>query len=137
MTSTATTVETNASTLDWTALLAEHRGWLGTVIRSRLRDAAAVEDVLQEVSLAVLKQSNRPEQIEKVAPWLYRIAVRKVINYQRHVGRRRRLLDGFVDTHGEVAGLELSSPGDWLLKREQATRSKERWSNWIRATDRF
>jgi len=106
--------------LDWSVLLAEHRGWLGTVIRSRLRDSAAVDDVLQEVSMAVLKQSNRPEQAEKVAPWLYRIAVRKVINHQRHVGRRRKLLDGFVEERGETAGLEKTAPGEWLLKNEQA-----------------
>ncbi len=106
--------------LDWGALLTEHRGWLLTVIRSRLRDSAAADDVLQEVSLAVLKQSNRPEQADKVAPWLYRIAVRKVINYHRHVGRRRKLLDGFVDERGPAAGLEKTAPGEWLLKNEQA-----------------
>lgn len=106
--------------LDWGVLLAEHRGWLGTVIRSRLRDATAVDDVLQEVSLAVIKQANRPEQVEKVAPWLYRIAVRKVINYQRHLGRRRKLIDGFVEEQGEAAGLEKAEPGDWILKKEQA-----------------
>ena len=122
MTTTTASVLSDDSTtaaLDWGALLAEHRGWLGTVVRSRLRDTAAVDDVLQEVSLAVLKQSNRPERADKVAPWLYRIAVRKVINYQRHLGRRRKLLDGFVEERGEAAGLEKSAPGEWLLKKEQ------------------
>jgi RNA polymerase sigma-70 factor (ECF subfamily) len=112
--------ESESVALDWSAMLAEHRGWLGTVIRSRLRDAAAAEDVLQEVSLAVLKQSNRPERAEKVAPWLYRIAVRKVINYQRHAGRRRKLLAGFVEERGESAGFEKSAPGEWLLQKEQS-----------------
>ncbi len=115
-----TSDESESASLDWGATLVEHRGWLATVIRSRLRDAAAVDDVLQEVSLAVLKQPNRPERADKVAPWLYRIAVRKVINYQRHAGRRRKLLDGFVDERGESAGLEKSVPGEWLLKKEQA-----------------
>lgn len=115
-----TSAQGPTAALDWSAMLAEHRGWLGTVIRSRLRDSAAVDDVLQEVSLAVLKQSNRPLQADKVAPWLYRIAVRKVINYQRHVGRRRKLLDGFVEERGEAAGLEKTGPGEWLLKKEEA-----------------
>jgi RNA polymerase sigma-70 factor (ECF subfamily) len=104
--------------LDWGALLAQHRSWLGTVIRSRLADASAVEDVLQEVAVAVLRQPHRPDRPEKVAPWLYRIAVRKVINYRRHLGRRRKLLDGFTATYGEAAGLEKSTPGDWLFRQE-------------------
>ncbi len=116
----ATSDECTSAALDWSAMLEEHRGWLGTVVRSRLRDPAAVDDVLQEVSLAVLKQSNRPERADKVAPWLYRIAVRKVISYQRHLGRRRKLLEGFVDERGESAGLEKTAPGEWLLKKEQA-----------------
>ncbi len=120
ITAPLTSAQCKSAALDWSALLAEHRGWLGTVVRSRLRDGAAVDDVLQEVSMAVLKQSNRPEQAEKVAPWLYRIAVRKVINHQRHVGRRKKLLEGFVEERGETAGLEKTAPGEWLLKNEQA-----------------
>jgi len=124
-----------AAGLDWAGLLVEHRGWLETVIRSRLRDAAAVDDVLQEVSLAVLKQPKRPEQADKVAPWLYRIAIRKVINYQRHLGRRRKLLDGFVDERGAAAGLEKSAPGEWLLKNEQANQIS-RALDYLDASDR-
>jgi RNA polymerase sigma factor (sigma-70 family) len=112
-------VPLTANALDWGELLVRHRSWLGTVIRARLSDATAVEDLLQEVSIAALRQTNRPESEEKVAPWLYRIAVRKVINYRRHLGRRKKLLDGFVAERGEVAGLEKSAPGDWLLKQEQ------------------
>ncbi len=108
-----------AESLDWGELLVRHRGWLGTVIRSRLSDASAVDDLLQEVSLAALKQPNRPDTEEKVAPWLYRIALRKVINYRRHIGRRQKLLNGFVGERGEAAGLEKSAPGDWLLRQEQ------------------
>jgi RNA polymerase sigma-70 factor (ECF subfamily) len=119
-TASATHDVSSTAALDWGALLAEHRGWLGTVIRSRLRDAAAADDVLQEVSLAVLKQPIRPEHLDKVPPWLYRIAVRKVINYQRHLGRRRKLMDGFVDERGAEAGYEPLAPGEWLLKKEQA-----------------
>ncbi|MDZ4847668.1 MAG: sigma-70 family RNA polymerase sigma factor [Pirellulaceae bacterium] len=112
--------EAPAAALNWTELLVEHRGWLGTVIRSRLRDASAVDDLLQEVAIAVLKQPNRPDKAEKVAPWLYRIAVRKVINYHRHVGRRRKLIEGFIEERGDAAGLEKTAPGTWLLKKEQA-----------------
>jgi RNA polymerase sigma-70 factor (ECF subfamily) len=104
--------------LDWGDLLAQHRSWLGTVIRSRLSDASAVDDVLQEVAVAVLRQPHRPDRPEKVAPWLYRIAVRKVINYRRHLGRRRKLLDGFTAEYGEAAGLEKSTPGEWLFRQE-------------------
>jgi RNA polymerase sigma factor (sigma-70 family) len=115
------TAEVSTVSLDWPSLLEQHRRWLGTVIRARLPDASAVDDLLQDVAIAVLRQTNRPEQLDKVAPWLYRIAVRKVINYRRHLGRRRKLLDGFVNERGESAGLEKSAPGEWLLRAEQTT----------------
>jgi RNA polymerase sigma-70 factor (ECF subfamily) len=112
------TAQLAAEPLDWGLLIERHRRWLATVIRSRISDSTTVDDLLQEVLLAALKQPNRPSEEEKVAPWLYRIAVRKVINHRRHLGRRRKLLDGFVRERGETAGLETSSPGEWLLRKE-------------------
>ncbi len=123
MTSTSTLERTAmpASTaLDWGALLESHRGWLATVVRSRLHEMSAIDDVLQEISIAVLKQTNRPRVVDEVPPWLYRIAVRKVINYQRQMGRRRRLLDGYTHQQPATENAKDPTPGEWLLKQEQA-----------------
>jgi DNA-directed RNA polymerase specialized sigma24 family protein len=42
--------------IDWRQVLAEHERWLRTVIYSRLGEPQAVEEVLQEVSLAAVRQ---------------------------------------------------------------------------------
>lgn len=118
--SVAITAIPQEAALDWGALLEQHRGWLATIIRSRLHETSAVDDVLQEVSLAVLRQGNRPRVVSEVPPWLYRIAVRKVINHQRQMGRRRRLLDGYTNQF-DAENTKDSSPGEWLLKQEQAS----------------
>jgi len=80
-----------AESIDWTRAVEENRRWLTAVLRARLGDINAVDDVLQEVGLAVLNQPRRPTDPQKVAPWLYRIALRKSVDYRRSQGRQRRL----------------------------------------------
>lgn len=105
--------------INWVEALESNRRWLATVIRSRLADHQAAEDVLQEVALAAIAQSSRPTDPSKVAPWLYRIALRKVINHHRSTGRRRRLMDRAV-AGGHVSEEALSdAPGEWLMKSER------------------
>ena len=111
---------TDSVSLDWARLLEEHRRWLATVIRSRLANPIAIEEVLQEVALAVLKQPSKPVDREKVPAFLYRIAVRKVVNHHRVHGRQKRLLDGYVRQQPSDAGLDNTSPGSWLLLEEQS-----------------
>lgn len=111
---------TDSISLDWARLLEEHRRWLATVIRSRLANPIAIEEVLQEVALAILKQPNKPVDREKVPAFLYRIAVRKVVNHHRVHGRQKRLLDGYVRQRPSDAGLDNTSPGSWLLREEQS-----------------
>jgi len=106
--------------LDWASLLDEHRRWLATVVRSRLANPSAIEEVLQEVALAVLKQSSRPVDKDKVPAFLYRIAVRKVVNHHRVHGRQKRLLHGFARQQANDAGLDTNCPGSWLLREEQS-----------------
>lgn len=106
------------SGIDWAEMLAENHRWLETVVRSRLGDAHAAEDVMQELAIAVMKQSNRPTEPSKVAPWLYRIALRKVINHRRYQGRQRRLLEGFGKFHEARQSEVDPTPGGWLLSHE-------------------
>jgi len=65
-----------AGPIDWPSALQRHRGWLRTVIGCRTGHSQAVDDVLQELAVAVLTQDSRPTDPEKVAPWLFRVAVR-------------------------------------------------------------
>jgi len=121
--------------LDWARLLEEHSRWLATVVRSRLANPNAVEDVLQEVALAVLKQPNRPTEREKVPAFLYRIAVRKVINHHRVHGRQKRLLESYTRQRPSDAELDTQSPGSWLFNEEQSVAFQKAFRN-INGKDR-
>jgi RNA polymerase sigma-70 factor (ECF subfamily) len=61
--------------IDWPAVLGKHDRWLRTVVYTRLGEPQAVDEVMQEVSLAVVRQQAPLASVEKVAPWLYRLAV--------------------------------------------------------------
>jgi RNA polymerase sigma-70 factor (ECF subfamily) len=105
--------------IDWTEQLATHRRWLESVVRCRLGDGYDPEDVMQDVALAVLPHPNPPESPEQVAPWLYRLTLRKVINVRRSLGRRRRMhqrvLEQAPSRDTAATGADASS---WLLKQE-------------------
>jgi RNA polymerase sigma-70 factor (ECF subfamily) len=106
--------------IDWQAALAEHESWLRTVVYSRLRDPQAVEDVMQEVSLAAVEQKAPISDPSKVAPWLYRLAVTQSLLYRRKLGRRRKLKDRYVERYqpSEEENRE-SDPLSWLLADER------------------
>ncbi|MCA9088638.1 MAG: sigma-70 family RNA polymerase sigma factor [Planctomycetaceae bacterium] len=113
-----TATDAGRSKVDWEAALLKHGPWLRTVIRHRLGEAAPVEDVLQEVGLAATKSNNLPTDPERMAPWLYRVAVRQCLFYRRTRGRRRRFENELIQT-GPVNQEPDSTPLDWLLESER------------------
>lgn len=104
--------------IHWGEVFESHRRWLTTIVRARLADPHAVADVLQEVALAAISQSNPPESPDKIAPWLYRITLRKIVNHHRATGRRRRLLDSIASNTPPRSQSALNEPGSWLLQKE-------------------
>ena len=109
-----------APKIDWPAVLAEHDRWLRTVVYARLREPDAVEDVLQEVALAAVRQAAPIQDVDKVAPWLYRLAIRQSLLYRRKCGRRRRLNQRYADRVQPVED-DHRTPGplDWMLAAER------------------
>ncbi len=106
--------------MPWDAALQQHERWLRTVVYSRVGEAQAVDDVMQEVALAVAGRTDRPVVAERIAPWLYRVAVRQALLYRRKAGRRRRLLERYGQRTG--AGDAEDRAGDplaWLLAQER------------------
>jgi RNA polymerase sigma-70 factor (ECF subfamily) len=83
--------------IDWEAALCEHESWLKTVIGARVGESAAVEEVWQEVSLAAIKQQSPIHDTSRVTPWLYQLAVRQSLLYRRKMGRRRKLVERYVE----------------------------------------
>lgn len=106
--------------IDWQAALAQHDRWLRTVVLARLREWQAVDEVLQEVALAAVKQSAPLADASKVAPWLYRLAVRQALLYRRKCGRRRRLIGRYAEqTQPAEDAAPATNPLGWLVAEER------------------
>ncbi len=106
--------------INWSAVWAEHSRWLRTVVLARLGEPQAVEDVLQEVCIAAVRQQSPLTDPTKVAPWLYRLAVRQSLLYRRKQGRHRKLVARFAE---KFQPTELDTrehdPLGWLLSEER------------------
>jgi RNA polymerase sigma factor (sigma-70 family) len=77
--------------IDPAEILGMHLSWLRTVVRARLMEPEDVEDVLQNMAIALSTAAQLPSQ-QGMAPWLYRVAVREVLQLRRRKGRQRRLV---------------------------------------------
>lgn len=108
--------EVGLGTIDWTAALEQHEAWLRRVLRGRIGNRHEVDDLMQEIALAVFRQSALPDDPGRVAPWLYRLAVRQAINFHRKAGRKSNARP--------KADLEVTSqsaePIDWLMQIEKS-----------------
>jgi RNA polymerase sigma-70 factor (ECF subfamily) len=108
------------ASIDWPAALGKHDRWLRTVAYWRLRDAHAVDEVMQEVALASVRQSAPLEDPSKVAPWLYRLTIRYVLLYRRSKGRQRSLMERYeARCHERAASDDPPDPLGWLLADER------------------
>ncbi len=109
-----------ASMCDPMEAFAEHQAWLRTVLLARLGSLDEAEEVLQEVAVAAANQSAKREPIERIGPWLYRVALRQVMLFRRKQGRRRKLVANVarVQQPTEVDS-DTPSPADWLLSQER------------------
>src|SRR5689334_14081419 len=106
----------NATAIDWQAALAQHDRWLRTVAFARLRERHAVEEVMQEVALAAVKQAAPLTDPAKVAPWLYRLVVVQSLMFRRKCGRRRKLIDRYGQQFvaGDIDQRPTPDPLAWL-----------------------
>jgi RNA polymerase sigma-70 factor (ECF subfamily) len=105
--------------IDWSAALAAHDRWLRTVVYARLGQWQAVEEVMQDVSLAAVRQHAPIADAEKVAPWLYRLAVTHSLLYRRKQGRGRKLIDRYAQRTRPSESDRSPDPLDWLLAKER------------------
>jgi len=115
-----------AARIDWPAVLREHDRWLRTVVVARLGEAQAVDEVMQEVALAAVRQRAPIADPSKVAPWLYKLAVRQSLLYRRKQGRRRRLAERYARRRRPTEhDTRHPDPLDWLLNEERRRRVRE------------
>lgn len=92
------------------AVYLENESWLRTVVRSRVQETEAVEDIMQNIALALVRQRDVLRDIGQLGAWLYQVAVRQVMMYRRTTGRRRnfenRLLQQARPAEAETAFLD-------------------------------
>ena len=106
----------------WVEALQRHTGWLRRVVSTRVGEPQAVDEVMQEVSLAVaLSPDARAAGHLNPAAWLYRVAVRQALLYRRKSGRRRKLLDAFAARAAAAGGAREGDedPLRWLISHER------------------
>lgn len=114
---------TEALRIDWQAAITKHDRWLRTVIRARVGEAQAVDEVMQEVSLAAVRQKAPLADPNKLAPWLYRLAVTQSLLYRRKQGRRRKLVGRYADRFQPTEqDTRHQDPLGWLLDEERRQR---------------
>lgn len=107
-------------TLDWTAALEQHEPWLRRVLLNRVGDRDAVDDLIQEVGLAVSRPDLRPADPAKLPAWLYRVAVRQAYLYRRKLGRYRKLVAGVTARTPRSQTVEEEDPLRGLVGRERS-----------------
>lgn len=118
-----------AASIDWPSALAEHNRWLRAVVCARVGEPQAIDEVMQEVSLAAVRQHAPLADAAKVGPWLYRLAVRHSLLYRRKQGRRRKLVDRYANRYQpSEADNRLADPLDWLLTEERRTQVRQAMS---------
>lgn len=99
--------------------LDQNRRWLRTVVRSRLDDESLVDDVLQEVGVAILRLDGESAAPELSGPWLYRVAIHQVMLCRRSLGRQRKRCEFWrAARRQELDDLEMD-PLRWVMLAEQ------------------
>lgn len=111
---------TTANVCDPLEAFPEHQAWLRTALHARLGCAHEVEEVMQEVAIAAATQSAKREPVERVAPWLYRVALRQMMLFRRKAGRRRRLIENASKLlPARDSSSQTREPLDWLISLER------------------
>lgn len=89
------------------------------------RNAAAAEDLAQEVFLRVYRSRENYEASAKFTTWLYRIATNLAVNHARDTRHERPEVQVSLDEPDEESGTKLELP-DGTLSAEQQILRRER-----------
>jgi RNA polymerase sigma factor (sigma-70 family) len=109
--------------IDWASILVRHDRWLRTVVAARLGERQAVDEVLQDVSLAAVAAKVAVDP-SRVAGWLYRLAIRKTLLYRRSMGRQHKLVGRYAKRVRDE-GTNPADPLGWLLLDERSALVRE------------
>lgn len=74
------------------SLWREHRRWVAAVLLAHLPPGADLEDLLQEVAMAMVKHIQELREPDKIRPWLRSVAVNTAATAARREDVRRRVV---------------------------------------------
>ena len=81
----------------WDESILQNRAWMRSLVRVRLGDGDHVDDVLSDVFVDALRNRSTSPEIDKPQAWLYRLTIRKVLQYRRTQGRQRKLVQRWAE----------------------------------------
>jgi len=90
--------------------------FLRRVVQSRLPNADAVDEVIQEVAVALTKAKSVP--LDQIQPWLCRVAIRQALLFRRRQGRRQNLHSEYSTTASHPSPQD-RDPLLWMLAGER------------------
>lgn len=99
--------------------LFSHQNWLRSVVRSRLPESDLVDDILNETFSAALEHFQLGRVVDQLGPWLYRVAIRKVLQFRRTQGRFRKFKSRFLESSTGELSFE-DNPFEVLVGNERA-----------------
>jgi RNA polymerase sigma-70 factor (ECF subfamily) len=106
--------------IDVPAALESHRRWLRTVVWARVNDLHAVDEIMQEVSLAAVRERSLTVDAGCISACLYRVAVRQSLLYRRRMGRDGRRVSRYRDHRRQDDDCATGgNPLRWLLAEEE------------------
>ncbi|SFJ62916.1 RNA polymerase sigma factor [Planctomicrobium piriforme] len=110
---------------DWLAGLKQHEPWLRKVLFNRVGDRDVVDDLMQEIGLAISRPELRPQEFSRLGAWLYRVALKQSYLYRRKMGRYRKHFAGTEEAVEAAPEHQPADPLQYLLGREhqQAVRN--------------
>lgn len=104
--------------IDWPVCLAQHERWLRGVILARTGEVQAIDEVWQDLAVAAVQQRAPIIDPDKIAYWLYRLAVIQSIRHLRQHARQRRRLSRIAARTTEHFSA-LGNPIEWVLTEER------------------
>jgi len=112
---------------DLTAEFQANEHWLRSVLRARLHSQDEVDEVMQEVALAAVRQDQRKDAppVERAGPWFYRVAVRQALLFRRKRGRVKKMIDGYATKVAPTEEDKERNPLEVLLWGERQSLVRE------------
>lgn len=109
---------TKAEAFDPQAVWQQHRRWVAAILLAHMPREADVEDLLQDVAIAFVRNAAGLRQQSSIRPWLRTVAINTARTHGRKQRVRRGVFGPSLDAQpGEALGPDMGSPAD---EREQA-----------------